>query len=226
MSRAYASRCPPVPCNRIRSGPDPARSTRVRTPPTSTWRSSWSTSASSPQMPMCAGRSLTMSPRRSGRGLPRRSPGRRSAVARRRGGRASGGVVVVAVPGPGRRVDEVAGGPGGAVVLDLAVALAGDDEVHGLVVLPLHVRAQPRRDRLPEDLEGGGRQLARDGQGGRIVHLVGGQRLQLGGPYDDRARGARPDAGGDPAEELGHGEVGPGLGHQIVSVLPVTAGLA
>ena len=36
-------------------GPDPARSTRVRTPSTSTWRSSWSTSASSPQMLMCSG---------------------------------------------------------------------------------------------------------------------------------------------------------------------------
>jgi len=42
------------------TGPDPARSTRVRTPPTSTCRSSWSTVASSAQMPMCG--SLTGCP--------------------------------------------------------------------------------------------------------------------------------------------------------------------
>src|ERR1700722_23966 len=62
-------------------------------------------------------------------------------------------VVVVPVPGPRRRVDEVAGGPRLRVVLDVAVPVAGDDVVHRLVVVPLHVRAHPWRDCLPEQLE-------------------------------------------------------------------------
>ena len=80
------------------------------------------------------------------------------------------------------------------VVLDLAVPAAGDDVVHRLVVVPLHVRALAGRDRLPEQLERGGRQPPGDRQRGRVVHLPGRERLQLGGVHHDRPGGARPDA--------------------------------
>src|SRR5580658_4736647 len=144
MSRAYASRCPPVPCSSTRSGPDPARSTRVRTPLTSTWHSSWSVSASSPQMLMCSGRLLMTGPPwwwasvllgicvpgarlRDGaqaRALP---PGDAEEVQQagvldgEELGRLGCRVVVVPVPGPRRRVNEVAGFPRLRLVLDVAV---------------------------------------------------------------------------------------------------------
>ena len=69
---------------------------RVRTPLTSTWRSSWSVSASSPQMLMCSERSVMTGPLsvpgrgRSGRGPRRWSPGPRSAGGRRRAPPAGG----------------------------------------------------------------------------------------------------------------------------------------
>ena len=54
----------------------------------------------------------------------------------------------------------------------------------------------------------------------RVVHLAGRQRLELGRVHHDRPRGDRPDRVGKAAEEVGQGEVGPGLRHQIVSVRP------
>ena len=135
-------------------------------------------------------------------------------------GRLAGRVVVVAVPGPRRRVDEVAGRPRLGVVLDLAVPVAGDDVVHGLVVVPLHVRALAGRDRLPEQLERGGRQPPGDRQRGRVVDLPGRERFQLGGVHHDRPGGARADRGADRAKEVGHVEAGARQSHQNVSVLP------
>src|SRR5262245_30209382 len=78
--------------------------------------------------------------------------------------RVGGRVVVVAVPRPRGRVDEVAARPAFRLVLDLAVPRARQDKVDGLVVVALHVRGEPGRDGLPEDLEGRRRQPARDPQ--------------------------------------------------------------
>ena len=175
-------------------------------------------------------------PFRTGRGPPRASPARRSAAVRRPSRPSSrefsmvrnstgcvGGVVVVPVPGPRRRVDEVAGRPGRGLVLDLAVPVAGDHVVHGLVVVALHVGAEAGRDRLPEDLEGGGRQPPGDRQRRRVVHLAGRQRLELGRVHHHRPRDHRPDRVGKPAEEVGQAEVWSRLRHQIVSVRPPSA---
>src|SRR3984885_6315585 len=216
MSRAYASRWPPVPCSSTRSGPDPARSTRVRTPCTSTWRSSWSVSASSPQMLMCSGRSVMAAPQGIGcvvgepgarlgdggeaRALPAGDAERLQEAGVLDGeelGRLAGRIVVVAVPGPRRRIDEVAGRPRLGVVLDVTVAVAGDDVVHRLVVVPLHVRALAGRDRLPEQLECRGRQAAGDRQRGRVVDARGRERFELGGVHHSRPGGARTDCGAE-----------------------------
>ena len=93
-------------------------------------------------------------------------------------------------------------------VLDVAMPVAGDDVVHRLVVMPVHVRALARRDRLPEQLERGGRQAPGDRQRGRVVDLRGRKRFELGGVHHDRPGGARPDARADRAKEVGHVEAG------------------
>ena len=74
------------------------------------------------------------------------------------------------------------------LVLDLAVAVAGDDVVHRLVVVALHVGALAGRDGLPEQLEGDGRQPPGDRQRRRVVHL----RRRAAA----RARRRAPPAGG------------------------------
>ena len=111
--------------------------------------------------------------------------------------RVLGRVVVVAVPGPGRRVDEVAGGPGAGLVLHLAVAVAGDARSApsrgGGAACPCSARAGSICRKSSNVVVGSLPAMA------SVVGLCtcpAGSVLQLGRVHDDRARGARADGVG------------------------------